>query len=250
MELAGQLHSIVSTFKVGWPLFGESGGAVVQRLTRLGARVFLDLKFHDIPNTVANAIRAVGVFHPFWQTVHVAGGEEMLRAAVQAAREIAPPRHPIKLLGVTVLTSIDAATLRGDLGVRRPMETQVVHLARLALKCGLDGVVASGHEVAGIRRAVGPSFTIIVPGVRPSFSTQKGVGRKGSRQDQRRVVTPGQAIRRGATAVVVGRPIIGASDPVQACRGILQEIEKAGRGPRIREAPAGGAGAPYPRRSV
>ena len=202
-------------FKVGSALFTAEGPQAVQMLAALGARVFLDLKFHDIPNTVAGAVAAAAQL-PRVQllTLHASGGLAMMKAAREALS--GRKRRPA-LLGVTVLTSLDAAALR-TLGVRATPITQAVALARLAKQAGLDGVVTSAREVRAIRQACGPKFLIVVPGIRPSSSALN---------DQSRVATPAEAISAGANYLVVGRPITAAPNPRAAALAIRQEIAAA-----------------------
>jgi len=214
--LVDLLAPVVDWFKVGLELYTWSGPAAVQMVADSGKRVFLDLKFHDIPATVAAASRAVRALPgvALWN-VHAAGGAEMLSAAVAANR----PAGGRKLLGVTVLTSLDARSLP-PLGIERSLADQVVALARLSQEAGLDGVVASPREVAAVRAACGPHFLIVTPGVRPEWA---------ARDDQRRVMTPAEAVRAGADYLVVGRPITGAADPLAAARRIIDELAEVDR---------------------
>ena len=213
--LARLLADRVGMFKIGSQLFTAEGRAAVEKLARGGPGIFLDLKFHDIPNTVARAVRAAaGLPGVRLIDVHALGGVDMMRAAAQA---VAGRRNRPKLVAVTVLTSLDAGAL-ARVGIVGPPATRAVKLARLAQRAGLDGVVASAHEVRAIRRACGKRFLIIVPGVRPA-----GTGR----HDQARVATPAQAIRAGADYLVVGRPITAARDARAAAAGILEEISHA-----------------------
>jgi orotidine-5'-phosphate decarboxylase len=202
-------------FKVGNQLFTTVGPKAVEKLAGLGYEIFLDLKFHDIPNTVAHAV-AAGAKLPGVRlmTIHASGGAEMMRAARDAAGTRA--KRP-RLLGVTVLTSLDAAAL-GSVGVAAAPGQQVVALALLAKASGLDGVVASAHEIRDIRAACGPGFLIVVPGIRPATA---------GADDQARVATPGDAIRAGADYLVVGRPITAAAKPREAAMGIAAEIAAA-----------------------
>jgi orotidine-5'-phosphate decarboxylase len=197
-------------------------------LRQLGPEIFLDLKFHDIPNTVKGAVSAACAMPGLrLLDVHTLGGLDMMRAAV-AARDNSrlPKGERPKLLGVTILTSMDNAALK-NVGITGPASKAVVKLARLARKAGLDGVVASPHEIRAIRRACGKDFLIVVPGVRPDAGG--GVRRKGNRKtdDQARVATPAQAIRDGADYLVIGRPITAAPNPEAAARAILDEIASA-----------------------
>jgi len=213
--LVRRLKGAVGLCKVGNQLFTAEGPRVVSKLASLGLGVFLDLKFHDIPNTVAHGVasaaRMPGVR---LLTLHTTGGLAMMRAAREAAGD--SKKRP-RLLGVTILTSMDEATL-AEVGLAGPPATRAVELARLAQKAGLDGVVASAHEVRAIREACGPGFLIVVPGIRPAQS---------SADDQARVATPAQAISAGADYLVVGRPITAAKDPRKAALEISKEIASA-----------------------
>ncbi len=206
----------------------------MQKISNLGSGIFLDLKFHDIPNTVKGAV-ASAVGSPGIQLldVHALGGLEMMRAAVKARDEAQAkrPNLPVpKLLAITILTSMDNAALR-EVGVSGPASKRVVQLARLAKKAGMDGVVASPQEVRAIRRACGRGFLIVVPGIRPELGASLSGSKPGSRKrkidDQARVATPAEAIRAGADYLVIGRPITGAPDPEAAARAILEEIGTA-----------------------
>ena len=189
----------------------------MRKLAGLGFGVFLDLKYHDIPNTVAGAVSAAAALPGVRMlTLHASGGLLLMRAAREA---LAGRKKRPALLGVTLLTSLDTPALR-RVGVQGPPASRVVALARLAKEAGLDGVVASAHEAKAIRRACGPGFLIVVPGIRPA---------DGSRDDQARVATPAEAIRAGANYLVVGRPITGASDPAAAAQAIANEIAAAHR---------------------
>lgn len=215
MALARRVRGSVGLFKVGSQLFTAEGPQAVEKIAGLGAEIFLDLKFHDIPNTVAGAVRAAADLPDVsLLTLHTSGGSAMMRAAREA---LAGRKARPALLGVTVLTSLDSASLR-EVGMSGSARSLVAALARLAQRSGLDGVVASGHEVGAIRKACGPKFLIVVPGVRPPNADTN---------DQSRTVTPREAIQAGANCVVVGRPITGAADPRAAARAIAQEIEAA-----------------------
>ena len=188
---------------------------MVRKLADAGAQIFLDLKFHDIPNTVAKAVSgAVRLPHVRLLTLHASGGT----AVMQAAREAAGDRKDRpKLLAVTVLTSFDEETLR-EIGMSGPIESRAVALARLAKKAGMDGAVCSAHEARAIRRACGPEFVILIPGVRP---------RSGAANDQSRIATPAEAVRAGADYLVVGRPITAALNPKSAVSDIVAEMNSA-----------------------
>jgi orotidine-5'-phosphate decarboxylase len=188
---------------------------VVRKLADAGAQIFLDLKFHDIPNTVAKAVSgAVRLPHVRLLTLHASGGTAVMKAAREAAgnRKDRP-----KLLAVTVLTSFNEATLR-EIGMSGPIESRAVALARLAQKAGMDGAVCSAHEARAIRTACGPKFIILIPGVRP---------RSGAANDQSRIATPGEAVRAGADYFVVGRPITAEPDPRSAVSAIVAEMNSA-----------------------
>ncbi len=203
--------------KVGLELLMSAGPAVVAELCAMGLPVFLDGKFHDIPNTVAGAVRAAARTGAGIINVHAAGGLRMMRAARDAADAAPGATRPL-VIAVTVLTSLAPEELRDEVGVARPLPAQVLALAQLAREAGLDGVVASVEEAADIRAACGPDFRIITPGIRPAAVND----------DQRRVATPRAAIAAGADFLVVGRPITQALDPVAACAAVMAEIEKAG----------------------
>jgi len=212
------LKDHVGAFKIGFELFVSEGPAVVEAVKRLGGRVFLDLKFHDIPNTVAKASRASVRMGVDFFDVHASGGRAMMTSASDAARKEAEATglHLPVSLAVTVLTSLGEEDLRGDLNINNTPEAQVVSLARLAKSCGMGGVVASPKEIKAIRDAVGDGFIIVTPGVRPDWA---------DRQDQKRVATPAEAVGAGADYLVIGRPILGAKDPVEAAIKIREELK-------------------------
>ena len=219
--LAGLLAPAVGGLKLGLEYFCAHGPEGVSAVRATGRPLFLDLKLHDIPNTVAGAVRSAVALEPHYLTVHTAGGVTMMRAAREAAEEaarqgVAPPN----LLGVTVLTSLDADALARQ-GIAGSTRDQVLRLAALAHEAGLAGVIASPHEIAALRAAHGPDFHIVVPGIRPTGGAGSGKG------DQARVATPADAARAGATALVVGRPITQAPDPLEAARAIAEEIAGA-----------------------
>jgi orotidine-5'-phosphate decarboxylase len=217
VALARKLNGVAGLFKVGNQLFTSEGPRAIEKLSALGCEIFLDLKFHDIPNTVAHAVAAASRFNSVrLMTLHATGGIEMMRAARDAAgRDGSRPR----LLGVTILTSLDGAALK-RIGMGGPPRSRAVALARLAKQAGLDGVVASAHEIRAIRKACGPKFLIVVPGIRAKSAAS---------DDQSRIATPEDAIRAGADYLVVGRPITAASDPRDAAVRINAEIEAASR---------------------
>jgi len=229
IELAQSLSKVVGIFKINIHLFTAKGPAAVEKLNGLGPGIFLDLKFHDIPNTVKGAV-ASAVALPGVQLLdlHALGGLEMMCAAAKARDEAKKDSRSVapKLLAITILTSMDNAALRG-IGIAGPASKRVIQLARLAKKASMDGVVASPHEVRGIRRACGKDFLIVVPGIRPVVGGGPARRQKGKTDDQARVATPAEAIRAGADYLVIGRPITGASDPEAAARAILEEISSA-----------------------
>ena len=217
LELVDLLLPLTPYFKVGLELFNHRGPDMVKRIQERGGRVFLDLKFHDIPNTVAGAARAAVASGAFMFNVHALGGPEMMAAAAQAAAEEAyrlGVEAPL-ILGVTVLTSMDEGGLR-QVGINRALEEQVLELARLCRSCRLQGVVASPRETARLREDQGEDFVIVTPGVRPPGS---------GLQDQKRVTTPGEALAAGADYVVIGRPVTAAPEPAGALRSILEPLK-------------------------
>jgi len=216
-RLAERLDGLVRRFKIGSQLFTAGGPAVVEAIHKRGAEVFLDLKFHDIPNTVAGAAREAARLGVFMFNVHASGGLAMMKAAADgaaaAARELSV-RRPLAI-AVTVLTSLDRDALHRELGVASSVEGHVLRLAELAREAGLDGTVASPVEIAAIRRSLGAAWVIVTPGVRPAGSAAG---------DQSRIATPAAAARAGAHYLVVGRPITAAPDPAKAAEAILEEI--------------------------
>jgi orotidine-5'-phosphate decarboxylase len=220
LGLVESLRGRVGGFKVGLELCTAAGAPqVVRAVSAAGGSLFLDLKLSDIPNTVAGAVRAACALGPAVRmlTLHCHGGAAMLRAAVEAARAHGPQR-PL-LLGVTLITSMDAAALRDELEVSVSLADHVVHMARMAQACGLDGVVCSPHEAAAIRAACGPGLLIVTPGVRPAWAASA---------DQRRIMTPAEALRAGCDYMVIGRPISAApaalGGPAQAAERIAAEL--------------------------
>lgn len=207
------LSSKVGMFKVGKELFTSCGPAAVKAVQRHGGQVFLDLKYHDIPNTVAKAMVEAARLGVQLTNLHALGGAEMMETAATAVRKEFGDNRP-RLLAVTILTSSTVETLRG-VGIEHSVQDMVVRLAKLAQDAGMDGVVASPLEIELIRAACGPEFLVVTPGVRPTFA---------SVDDQKRIMTPAEAMRSGADYLVIGRPIAKASDPALAADMIADEI--------------------------
>jgi orotidine-5'-phosphate decarboxylase len=214
IELVNQLEPHCHWFKVGLELFVAAGPAVLEPLVARGHQVFLDLKFNDIPNSVAGAVRSAVGLGVRMMTVHAAGGPAMLAAAQGALKGLADPPQ---LLAVTVLTSMDQAQANA-VGLERSPAEQVELLARMGLDAGIRGFVCSPQEVASLRAITGPEGVLVIPGIRPAG------GEKG---DQKRIATPAEALRSGASYLVVGRPITQAADPAEAAEGILKEMAEA-----------------------
>jgi orotidine-5'-phosphate decarboxylase len=206
-KIVGAIGESVQTYKVGMQLYTAAGPQIAREMVSSGKKVFLDLKYHDIPNTVGAAVREAAKLGVSMLTVHASGGSKMLQAAAEAKGEA-------HILAVTVLTSMNEDDLR-ESGVPTQLEDQVVRLATLALDAGCDGVVSSAREVKCLRAKLGKQFFIVTPGVRPAGAAHA---------DQARVVTPAQAITLGATHIVVGRPITAAADPAAEAEKILKEI--------------------------
>ncbi len=218
LTLAGELKD-ARVFKIGMELFTAEGPAFLEEAVAMGKRPFLDLKYHDIPNTVAGAVRSAARHHVHMLTLHTSGGKEMMAAAVRAAEEESGrtgKEKPI-LLGVTVLTSLKDEELH-RIGFGHAMADQVLRLAVLAKDSGLDGVVCSPHEIDIIKRECGEDFLVVTPGVRPAWAAA---------QDQKRIMTPAQAIGKGADYLVIGRPITGAPSPHEAFLRVLAELGEA-----------------------
>jgi orotidine-5'-phosphate decarboxylase len=212
-DLVNRLDDTCQWFKVGMELYYAAGNSFVQQLRDRGFNVFLDLKLHDIPNTVAGAVRSATHAGASLLTVHASGGAAMLSAAAEAA---ATPGAP-KLLAVTVLTSMDAYELSG-IGVAGTPAQQVLRLAKLAKAAGIDGMVCSAEEVSTLRTEIGPQTMLVIPGIRPAGAAT---------EDQKRIATPATAIAQGASMLVVGRPITRAADPAAAAQAILEEIAQS-----------------------
>ena len=217
LAIVAELKDSVGVFKVGHQLFTAYGPDIVRRIIGMGGRVFLDLKYHDIPNTVAKASAeavklGVSIFN-----VHSLGGIDMMKAAAESAKETAEKYNlPAPMvLAVTILTSMDEKSMRKELKITRSLQREVAHLARLAQRAGMHGVVASPQEIKMLRRAVRGAFVILTPGVRPAWA---------DKDDQKRVMTPREAVKAGADYIVVGRPVLKAMDRKAAVEKILEEI--------------------------
>jgi len=219
-RLVGQLADSVQMFKIGNQFFTSCGPAAIRMLLEKQKKIFLDLKFHDIPNTVARAAEATTASCVDMFNVHAAGGILMMRAANEAAKAKAEQLGISKplVLGVTMLTSIDEKQFQTDFETTRKLINQVSYFAELVQNAGLDGVVSSPHEIEVIRKTCGEDFVIVTPGVRPNWA---------AKNDQRRVMTPAEAIARGADYIVVGRPIYASTNPKESVTKILQEIKEA-----------------------
>lgn len=220
LAIADEVRGIAGGLKIGSRLFTTAGPDLVLRLAGSGSRVFLDLKFHDIPNTVAQAVDAAVRTGAWMINVHASGGGAMMQAAARAAAEAAAVsgRPAPLMIAVTVLTSMDEQTLQ-QTGVARPLLDHVLALARMAQDAGMHGVVASPQETAAIRQSCGPDFTIVTPGIRGASAGQ-------DKNDQARTMGPGEAVKAGATFIVVGRPIIAAPDPRAAAEAIAAELSE------------------------
>jgi orotidine-5'-phosphate decarboxylase len=212
-KIVAAVGESVSTFKVGMQLYTAEGPAVVRELVAAGRKVFLDLKYHDIPNTVASAVKEAAGLGVSMLTVHASGGSKMLRVAVDAAAA----NPSLMVLAVSVLTSMDAADLH-EIRVEGSVEKQVLALGKLAVESGCQGLVSSAREALALRKAYGDKFALVTPGVRPA-GVEHG--------DQARVVTPAQALKAGSSHIVVGRPITAAKDPAAEARAILGELAGA-----------------------
>lgn len=216
IDLASNLSGVIGGAKLGKEFFAAHGPQGVAAVAKTGMPIFLDVKYHDIPNTVAGAIRAVTPLGLKIVNVHAAGGLEMMKRAGDAARESADKAgvEAPWVIAVTILTSLDQGDL-DDVGLKGPIEDRVVKLAELTQKAGLDGIVCSAQEITPVRKALGPDFKLITPGIRPSWAAS---------DDQKRIVTPADAVAMGSDILVIGRPITKADDPVAAAQKIVAEL--------------------------
>lgn len=216
--LTDKIGDQATWYKVGMELFYSDGPKVIEIIKEKKKKVFLDLKFHDIPNTVAGAIRSISDLGVDMCNVHASGGKEMMKRAMDANLEISVKtgKPPVKLIAVTVLTSIDQNSFEHELGFSGEIREKVLDWASMAQKAGLDGVVSSAHEAEWIKENCGDDFLIVTPGIRPSFSNS---------DDQKRIMTPAKALANGATHLVVGRPITKAESPAQSTAMVLKEME-------------------------
>jgi len=223
LDYVRELREFAGMFKVGSQLFTSVGPQIVRDIIALDSKVFLDLKFHDIPHQVAGAARAAAELGVSLFTIHSSGGSEMMRRAVESVAEVGEKNGVrARVLAISVLTSIDA-TILSEIGVEGSPDKSVLRLVKLAENSGVDGVVASPRELEAIRGAVpNPEFLVVTPGIRPASN-------RSQKEDQKRVATPGAAIAAGASYLVVGRPITGAANPAAAAREIVAEMERAKR---------------------
>jgi orotidine-5'-phosphate decarboxylase len=217
-EMVKKLSGMIGIYKVGMQLFTRCGPRIIEMIHAHRGRVFLDLKFHDIPNTVARAVEEACKHNVFMLTVHAQGGKRMMASAVAAAGMRRGASSPPLIVAVTVLTSMSQEDLQ-ELGIDAPIQSAVSRLAALARQAGTSGVVASAKEAPLIRASCGKDFIIVTPGIRPQGS---------SPGDQKRTVTPAEAFAAGADYLVIGRPVLEAPDPVQAARDITAEVQRAG----------------------
>ncbi len=217
LELLDKFEDQIEIYKVGLELFTSAGPKIIEELHKRNKRVFLDLKFHDIPNTVTKAAIAATRLGVYMFNVHASGGLEMMKKCKEAVVELCLKENMKKprILGVTVLTSMSQQVLKDEIGIQHSLNTHVRHLSGLALKAGLDGVVASGHETARVKSHCGNGFLIVTPGIRPSWQPS---------DDQHRTMMPKQALREGADYIVMGRAILTHPDPLRAIELISAEM--------------------------
>lgn len=214
IDLVKSTKEYIGVYKVGLEQYIRFGPQIIYEIKKEEVKIFLDLKLHDIPNTVLKAVTAASGHTIDYLTLHTGGGLEMMKAAVNAIRDI---ENPPNLIGVTVLTSIDQNALNNEIRINGTVTEQVAHLAQMAVKADLDGIVCSASDLPDVKKYLPDSFEIITPGIRPANSE---IG------DQKRIATPQQAIANGATILVIGRPITGAKDPVDAAKRIFESINE------------------------
>lgn len=226
LKIVSILNGVVNFFKIGLELFIAAGPSFVREIKEKGCKVFLDLKLHDIPNTVARSVESAGHLGVDFLTIHAVGGKKMIETARQETDKLTANGIPLKLLGVTLLTSLSETELKNELGVSRSLDMQVEELAQMATKSGCHGVVASPLEAKRLRLKLGSSPTIVTPGIR--FATSKTItAATNIHDDQIRTATPKEAIMAGADYLVVGRPIISAPDTKEAAIAIIEDMKNA-----------------------
>ena len=231
-EIIAELRGEVGAFKIGLQLFTAVGASFVREVVENNVKIFLDVKFHDIPNTVSKAAVEVARLGVWIFNIHALGGGEMMRKAAESVREVCDKENlqQPKIIGVTVLTSSNQETLR-EVGIETEVKKQVVNLAQLTAQCNLDGVVASPHEIEAIRKAIGrKDFLIVTPGIRNQKTkdqSPKTTNQFATKDDQKRVMSPGEAVSAGSDYLVIGRPITQSENKIAAVREILREIETA-----------------------
>ena len=215
LDIVSRTSEFAGVYKVGFELFVSAGPGIVTKLNSLGVKVFLDLKFHDIPNTVGQASGAAAALGVLMFNVHASGGLDMMKKAAESAARAGKDR-PLAL-GVTVLTSMNDRVLKEEIGIPLGANAQVLKLAKLAKQAGLDGVVCSGEEIKAVKETCGKDFKLVVPGARPAWAAG---------DDQKRIITPREAIAAGADYIVIGRPITKAKDPKEAAKRVLEELQQ------------------------
>lgn len=214
VNICSEIKEFVGGFKLGLELFMATGAKGYREIAKIGLPIFLDVKLHDIPNTVKGALNSLLPLEPSFITIHTSGGETMMRTAAETAAKAG--KGKTKLLGVTVMTSLDSSDME-KVGQDTEIKRQVLRLAQLAKNSGLDGVVCSPEEISFLREQLGHDFILMVPGIRPEWT---------SANDQKRVMTPREAIKAGATYIVIGRPITSAESPMEAAKKIYEEISE------------------------
>jgi orotidine-5'-phosphate decarboxylase len=218
MGIVNKFQSHIDVFKVGSELFTAVGPKIIEEINSMDKKVFLDLKYHDIPNTVSKTASVAAGFGVFMFNIHTLGGLEMMKQTADTLAELSLKKNVPRprLLGVTILTSINQKALTDELGIGLRMKTQVKHLAGLALKAGLDGVVASPEDIESIRSHCGKGFLIVTPGIRPSWAPM---------DDQKRTMTPKEALNLGADYIVIGRAVLAQTNPISALKKIIEELK-------------------------